>query len=135
MDHGETGGLMAEREFTLDEANALLPYLAPALVELREKVEEAVRLGGAMEASSAAGGGIADQKAEQARVAERADELMGRVLEFGVLLRDPSTGLVDFPARHAGRDILFCWRLGETEVLHWHSPEDGFLGRRSIAEL
>ena len=134
MDHRETGGLMAERVFTLDEANALLPYLAPALVELREKVEEAVRLGGAMEASTS-GGGIAERKAEQARVAERADELMGRVLEFGVLLRDASTGLVDFPARQAGRDILLCWRLGETEVLHWHSPEDGFLGRRSIAEF
>lgn len=127
---------MAERVFTLEEANGLLPYLAPALVELREKVEEAVRLGATMEAaSSVAGGGIAEQKAEQARVAERADELMGRVIEFGVLLRDPSTGLVDFPARHGDRDILFCWRLGETEVSHWHSPEDGFLGRRSIAEL
>lgn len=126
---------MAERVFTLDEANALLPYLAPALVELREKVEEAIRLGATMEASSATGGGIAEQKAEQARVAERADELMGRVMEFGVLLRDPSTGLVDFPARHGGRDILFCWRLGEAEVAHWHSPEDGFLGRRPIAEL
>lgn len=126
---------MAERLFTLEEANALLPYLAPALVELREKVEEAVRLGATMEAASAAGGAIAEQKAEQARVAERAEELVGRVNEWGVILRDPSTGLVDFPARSGGEDILFCWRLGEPEVAHWHSPEDGFLGRRSIMEL
>lgn len=125
---------MSERTFTLDEANALLPYLAPALVELREKVEGASRLGAEIEVA-AAGNGLAGKKAEQARLMERVDELLGRVLEWGVILRDVASGLVDFPATAGGEDILYCWRLGEPEVTHWHSPADGFLGRRSIMEL
>ncbi len=125
---------MSERTFTLDEANALLPYLAPALIELREKVEGASRLGAEIEAA-AAGNGLAEKKAEQARLMERVDELLGRVLEWRVILRDVASGLVDFPATAGGENILYCWRLGEPQVTHWHSPADGFLGRRTIAEL
>ena len=34
---------MAEKRYTQAEANSLLPYLAPTLVELREKFEAAAR--------------------------------------------------------------------------------------------
>ena len=61
-------------------------------------------------------------------VVELADE--------GVLLRDPRTGLIDFPARAAaGRPYWLCWMWGEPEVDTWHWVEDGFAGRTPVDEL
>jgi hypothetical protein len=50
----------------------------------------------------------------------------------GVILRDPETGLLDFPTRIDGRDVFLCWRLGEDRVSFWHGPETGFSGRRPL---
>ena len=49
-----------------------------------------------------------------------------------ILLRDPETGLVDFPGRRDGRRIFLCWRLGEDHVSHWHDLESGFAGRKPL---
>ena len=55
--------------------------------------------------------------------------------ERDIVLRDISTGLLDFPAEADGRPIWLCWRLGEPSVAAWHAQEDGFAGRRPIEEL
>ena len=52
-----------------------------------------------------------------------------------IVLRDISTGLLDFPALAAGRPVWLCWRLGEDRVEFWHRQDQGFDSRRSIAEL
>jgi dTDP-4-amino-4,6-dideoxygalactose transaminase len=49
-----------------------------------------------------------------------------------VLVRDPETGLVDFPGVREGRPVFLCWRLGEDAVAHWHDVDSGFLGRRPL---
>jgi hypothetical protein len=54
----------------------------------------------------------------------------------GVLLRDPSTGLIDFAARAPdGRPYWLCWMWGEPEIDTWHWIEDGFAGRTPVTEL
>ena len=50
----------------------------------------------------------------------------------GIVLRDPESGLVDFPAKREGREVFLCWRLGEDRVAFWHGPESGFAGRRPL---
>ena len=122
---------MARRVYTLDEANALLPYLAPTLVELREKFEEAAEIRAAI-AGSAVGNGGSTRREKHQRTLARVAELMDRLKEWGIELRDISTGLIDFPAEIEGEEAFLCWRLGEPEVAFWHSPEDGFRGRRPL---
>jgi hypothetical protein len=122
---------MSETIYTVDEANALLPHLAPALVELREKFEEAARIREAIAAAAATNGGSANRRAEQEKMA-RVAELLQRLEEWNIVLRDVSTGLVDFPAVIDGDEAFLCWRLGEPDVAYWHSPEDGFRGRRPL---
>ena len=117
--------------YTVAEANELLPYLAPTLVELREKSEEAVRIQEAVEVAAATNGGSAKRE-KWARTLARVQELMERLEEWEIVLRDHETGLVDFPAVVDGEDAYLCWRLGEPEVSHRHSPEDGFAGRRPL---
>src|SRR5205823_5088226 len=52
--------------------------------------------------------------------------------ELGILLRDPETGLVDFPAEREGRRVFLCWRLGEAEVGFYHEETTGYSGRKPL---
>jgi hypothetical protein len=70
---------------------------------------------------------------DDAALMTRVTELMARINEWGVQLRDLGSGLVDFPAVVEGQDAFLCWRLGEPEVAHWHPVADGFGGRRPLA--
>ena len=54
---------------------------------------------------------------------------------MGITLREIETGLIDFPALASGRQIWLCWRLGEDDVEWWHELDDGFAGRRALADL
>jgi len=59
------------------------------------------------------------------------DEL-GRIRELGGEVKDVETGLVDFPARRLGEEILLCWRFGEKKVAFWHPVDGGFASRRPV---
>ena len=129
------------RHFTPDEANAELEHVRPlveqlvatrlehtAALERQEELEGKIR---------GNGGGIppAELAAHDASVETAAAELasaIGKVQATGVLVKDLDSGLVDFPAKRDGEDILLCWQLGEDEVAYWHSPQDGFAGRRPL---
>jgi len=51
----------------------------------------------------------------------------------GIILRDASQALVDFPSRTAGgRPVLLCWQDCEDDIAWWHFPDDGFAGRRPL---
>ena len=51
---------------------------------------------------------------------------------IGVDVKDPATGLLDFPSIRNGERVLLCWRAGEPAVEWWHGLTDGFAGRRRI---
>ena len=57
---------------------------------------------------------------------------VARIHEAGGLVKDLDAGLVDFPARREGVEVLLCWRLGEDEVGFWHGLEEGFSGRKPL---
>jgi len=117
--------------YSVEEANALLPHLAPTLVELRASSDEAIRIKEAMEEASVTNGGSSKGEKWRMKLA-RVQELIDRLDEWEIELRDLESGLVDFPAEIGGRPAYLCWRLGEPEVAHWHSPDDGFQGRRPL---
>ena len=122
---------MEDKLYSVEEANALLPYLAPTLVELREKYEEAAMIRNAVAQAAATNGG-SHKRDDWSRTLARVSELLERIEEWQVQLKDVATGLVDFPTVIDGEDALLCWRLGEPEVAWWHSPDDGFVGRRPL---
>ena len=39
---------------------------------------------------------------------------------LGCYLSDERAGAVNFPAIVAGRQIVLCWRLGESQISRWH---------------
>ena len=132
---------MPPRVFTPDEANAALSELRPlveAMVEGKRALDEAQeRRDDVAQRIAGNGGGIppAELGALETAVEEAAKtlaETIGEIQAMGVLVKDLDAGLVDFPAKRHGEDILLCWRLGEDEVAFWHGPEDGYAGRRPL---
>lgn len=122
---------MGEREYDVYEANALLPALAVSLAEIREARQ--VVLDGAKRLRQSAnldGGGTFSQEYWDALATLRRE--LESLSDRGIILRDPETGLIDFPARRDGQPVFLCWRLGEDRVEFWHGPESGFGGRRPL---
>jgi hypothetical protein len=120
-----------EKLYTVVEANSLLPYLAPTLVELREKFEAASLARNEIARLAQRNGGSSERDEWNTNVA-RVAELLERLEEWQLQLRDVSTGLVDFPAIVQGEEAWLCWRLGEPEVAYWHPRDEGFGSRRSL---
>lgn len=132
---------MADRYFTLDEANALLPTLRPILQKIAEKHRElrAKREALAVFRHRAAGNGhhlasadfLALRK-EAEFIGEELQAEIQKVQALGCLLKDLDLLLVDFPALRAGREVLLCWKADEDEVAFWHGIEEGFAGRKPL---
>jgi hypothetical protein len=74
---------------------------------------------------------------EAQRVAAEIDHCVLELAELGVEVRGLDVGLVDFPGALDGRDVYFCWMLGESAVTHWHERDAGFSHRQPLplAEL
>ncbi len=124
---------MDERLFTLDDANALLPTLRPLLERLQDvqrKLADRDLLQRLRTAAAGNGGGAAAQD-----VMTSGDEfgrITAQIENLGVVVRDPASGLVDFPAQREGADIFLCWRVGEDAVGHWHDRDSGYVGRQPL---
>jgi hypothetical protein len=68
-------------------------------------------------------------------VAKEINALLLEIAHLGVDVKDPDQGLIDFPAKRRGREILLCWKLGEGDrISYWHDLETGFAGRKLIED-
>jgi hypothetical protein len=125
------GAAGQERLFTQDEANALLPSLVGTIVGIRDARHVVLSHGTRIRDTAAGnGGGRPGKEYLEALAAVRHG--LEELSRSGVILRDPETGLVDFPAQRDGHDVFLCWRMGEERVAHWHGMEAGFAGRRPL---
>lgn len=122
---------MAEREFTVEEANSLLPALSRSLRQIRV-ARQVVLHGGERIRRSARWDGGGKQGKEYWDALSTLRREVGALTDQGILLRDAETGLLDFPSRRQGEEVFLCWRLGEDQVGYWHGPETGFAGRRPL---
>lgn len=133
---------MANRTFTLDEANAQLPFLEEHLQRLQVLQKSAQARFEEMEKIKAVGYDgegklillydFKRAKEEFDRTVADANDVIGKINETGCHLKNIEMGLVDFPGRLHEENILWCWQLGEPSILYYHDHLDGFNGRRPI---
>ena len=120
-----------ERRFTVRDANAELAELRERLPRLREArhalIDASERI---TDAVAADGGGVEGSDWFRAQTALKAE--VTYLAERGILLRDPETGLVDFPSEIEGRGVYLCWRLGEDEVAWYHESQSGYSARKPL---
>jgi hypothetical protein len=70
------------------------------------------------------------------RGAEHAEAAFAELQQGDIVLRRVGMGLVDFVWEGPDGEVrLLCYRLDEPDLLWWHRPEDGFAGRRPIADI
>jgi hypothetical protein len=131
-----------ERRFTLEEAESLLDgtvrELAEQMVELRGRwrpLQQAWQRVVMKVGSN--GGGMSTRDTESLReqleeITAELNGLIGEITGLGVQIKDVDRGLLDFPSTVEGEEALLCWHVGEPRIAYWHSPEDGFAGRRPL---
>ena len=133
---------MADRYFTPEEVQSLIPRLTGLVEQLQGAHAEAEKRRAAMKAEeervSLAGGGIldqarwrADREALDAAVA-RAHKAIEGIHALGGVPKDARLGLVDFAHVREGRVVNLCWKHGEKRVEWWHGLDEGYSARRAL---
>ena len=135
---------MADRTFTLEEAQSLLPVLESLLrtaIASKKVMEEFEAEQQALAHRVFLNGGmfldvvpLARRKAERVKAEQRAKDALAEIDSIGVQVKDIDIGLLDFPCAVEGQIILLCWKLGEKSITHWHGTQEGFAGRKPIDE-
>jgi hypothetical protein len=135
---------MADRSFTLEEAQSLLPVLESLLrtaidgkklieavdAELQDLAHRVFLSGGLLVNIVQ----VARRKAEREKTIQRVKDTLAEIDATGVQVKDLEIGLLDFPCEVEGRTVLLCWKLGEKGITHWHDTSEGFAGRKPIDE-
>jgi len=138
---------MRRRNFTVGEANALLPHLREVLGEIQELREllgehtDQIKILDVIwgrEIQSLDNPDHDDFKAHRKAIGGAVGEIerliREEILALGVRFPQGGLehGLLDFPTRLDGRWVYLCWRLGEEQLGAWHEVGDGFVGRKPL---
>lgn len=130
------------KRFTLAEAQRLIPRVDRLLrdaVAIKSEYDEAeaaiqslterVMMTGGMDVDR----GVAlDTRNRRDAAAGRLRATIQQVQEFGCVVKDLDTGLIDFPTLFRGVEVYMCWKLGEPAIEFWHGVDEGFRGRKPI---
>jgi hypothetical protein len=132
------------KPFTVDAANRTLP-LVKAIVgdivalyrevsERKDRLESLQRRRGnaPVRQNDPYGEEVEQVRQDLDREVERLQGYVDELTGLGVELKDPNSGLVDFPAVIDGQDAYLCWKLGEPSVEFWHTLDSGFSGRQPL---
>jgi hypothetical protein len=120
-----------ERLFSIDEADAELEELRVRLPRLREARQRLIDTGERITSAVEIDGG-GTEGSDWFRAQEALKRELLWLADRGILLRDPDTGLVDFPAERDAERVFLCWRLGEDRVGWYHSARSGFSSRKPL---
>ena len=130
-----------DRIFTVEEANRTLPLVSRIVDDLvrdhriwEDKVREfeLATVGSSPEHPDA----IAELlQSEAQRLAREIEGYIAELNDLGVIVKAMDTGLVDFRGQMDGRDVYYCWKLGEESVMYWHEIDAGFVGRQKLHPL
>jgi len=126
----------------LNEAQTLLPVVegllrkaqsagrrASDLEQEMQQIQQRIFLLGGVQVDIVA---AARRRAERDKATQEVQDTLAEIDAIGVQVKDLEKGLLDFPSVLDGKSVLLCWKLGEKEIGYWHSPEDGFAGRKPL---
>ena len=117
---------MTTKIFTLKQAIKTLPLIKKIVVDILKTGQSIRELSVEMEKP--------EEDSEINRLMDQLDELFDEMESLGCFYKDWNftVGLVDFPSKIHGKDVMLCWKSDEDEIGHYHDAEAGFAGRRLI---
>jgi hypothetical protein len=132
------------KTFSLEEAQTLVPVLESLMKNAMEAKARAENIAQELQSLSQRifmNGGtlvriadVAKQRAQQDKAVQQVKDTLAEIDSIGVQVKDLDTGLLDFPCRLGDDIVLLCWKMGETEIQHWHTMDSGFSSRKSVDE-
>jgi hypothetical protein len=130
------------RFFTLQQAEQLLPQVESDLrgaISCKAEYQDAESDWQGFQRRILLLGGVQvdhehllDLKTRRDSAAARIKEALEKIHEYGCLVKDLDTGLIDFPTLLRGEEVYLCWKLGEPAIQFWHGVQEGFRGRKPI---
>ena len=104
--------------YTPKEANEALTIVRPMLAELMQ-LGERIRAHqpeywSVVQKSAGNGGNPALSKLLPDF--DRLDELLHKIQDMEIEVKDLGLGLIDFVALHEGREVYLCWKYGEESI-------------------
>jgi hypothetical protein len=128
------------RYFTLAEANATLPLVRRIVADITARYPQWRDLVARFELVASQARPEWGESAEQVRlrgeietVARDIAAFLSELEQLGCVFKGFDQGLVDFYGQLDGRDIFWCWQVGEERIEYWHELEAGFAGRQPVA--
>src|SRR5205807_9129778 len=117
---------MPETFYSVDEANALVLKLKPLLERIRDTQQalaEDKTVAAVREKASHNGGGLPGRHlSELTKTLERD---LKQLQDWGIVLRDPSIGLIDFFHQRRGETVLLCGNPGKAGAQGWNPVRPG----------
>lgn len=129
------------RQFTVDEANAMLPLVrlivsdisrAFQLVTRRRSDLHRILRRGPRTSGDLYDAEIAESRADLQREYERIWQVRDELEQLGVLLRAPESGCVEFPSTMSGQHVFLSWQLGDERVAYYRKIDEPQSERREI---
>jgi hypothetical protein len=141
------------RVFSLEEANGLVPQLQTlvgAQLDLGQEIQRGVAelyglVGSEGDGGSAEVVDITVRPTDPKPVRGLKRRLGGMIARYkqgwrdvqalGAVVKDTSTGLLDFYGRVDDRLVWLCWKYGEDSIDYYHELDAGFSGRKPLAPV
>lgn len=108
--------------FDLDMARKTLPWL-------KKKLGEIDRLGREGELAMAR---LDMENADE--LTKNIDRIFLEIRRKGIMIRDFSTALCDFPVVINSMPAYLCWKPDEDSIQFWHYVDEGYAGRKPVTE-
>jgi len=128
--------------FTLSEANRTLPLVKRVVQDIASLYPSWKDLVARYELIAAKARPDWGESPEQLGLKSQIDDVARKINaclveleQVGCEFKGFEEGLVDFHGRLDDREILWCWKLGEDRITHWHELDAGFKGRQPIPEV
>lgn len=133
---------MPHRHFTLEQANRTLPLVRRIVADIttlypiwRDLVYRYELIAAQARPEWGESPQLLDLRGQIEAAARRINDFLVELDQVGCVFKGFEDGLVDFHGTLDGRDIYWCWKLGEPAIEHWHETAAGFAGRQRIPEL
>ena len=131
---------MEADQFTLEEANTLVSWLQDKFYKLETRRQEYITLKKRFDEivhdptkdGSTEDFELAQTAANLKDLAAQVEDDVQEILDRGIIVRDVTSGLVDFPSQRDGREIFLCWIGGENRIEFWHETDQGFENRKPL---
>src|SRR5437667_393229 len=65
-------------------------------------------------------------------IARQINDFLLELDQIGCVFKGFDPGLVDFYGKLDGKEMFWCWKVGEERIEHWHELESGYPGRQPI---